>query len=219
MAHVGFASQARLHDAHHLAHVASALGAEFGDDGLHFDRHLVGTHALGQVGLQDLYFRGLLVCEVDATALRECGDRVLALLYKLVDDRHHCGIVEHHALVDLFLLHGGEKRADGAQALGVLGAHGVLHVFSDLVSLGTVDRLCESGIEGNRHRHPQLWHLFLMRSQAVLPETFDHVASGSPEEEGLVFSFSWLTPDAPLDAFAEPYVRVIAKVRQRLALA
>ncbi len=92
-----------------------------------------------------------------------------------------------------------------------------IHYSGDLISLGTIDRYCEAGVEGNTQLHPQLWHLFLMRSQAVLPETFEHVATGSPEEEGLVFSFSWLTPDAPLDAFAEPYVRVITKIRQRLA--
>ncbi|MEJ8824283.1 NUDIX domain-containing protein [Variovorax humicola] len=92
-----------------------------------------------------------------------------------------------------------------------------IHYTGDLLSLGTIDRHCEAGVEGSKRRHPQLWHLFLMRLQAVLPETFDHVAMGSPEEDGLVFSFSWLTHDAPLDAFAEPYVRVIAKVRQYLA--
>jgi len=86
-----------------------------------------------------------------------------------------------------------------------------------LQPLGTVDRYCEAGVEGNKHRHPQLWHLFLMRADEALPEAFDHVAMGSPEEDGLVFSFSWLAPDAPLEGFAAPYVRVIAKVREALA--
>ena len=86
----------------------------------------------------------------------------------------------------------------------------------ELVSLGTLDRECEAGIEGNRSRHSQLWHLFLMRWPAPLPERFEHVAVGSPEEEGLVFRFSWLAPDAPLDGFTTPYVRVIARVRAAL---
>ncbi|SCK47930.1 8-oxo-dGTP pyrophosphatase MutT, NUDIX family [Variovorax sp. HW608] len=86
----------------------------------------------------------------------------------------------------------------------------------ELLPLGTIDRYCEAGVEGNKHRHPQLWHLFLMRAQAVLPETFDHVAIGSPEEDGLVFSFSWLTAEAPLENFAAPYVRVINRVRETL---
>lgn len=86
-----------------------------------------------------------------------------------------------------------------------------------LQPLGTLDRECEAGIEGNIHRHAQLWHLFLMRSDAGLPERFDHVAMGSPEEDGLVFSFSWLAPDAPLDGFTAPYVRAIETVRAALA--
>ena len=86
----------------------------------------------------------------------------------------------------------------------------------ELLPLGTIDRYCEAGIEGNQRRHPQLWHLYLMRAEAPLPETFEHVASGSPEEDGLVFSFSWLTLDAPLDNFAAPYIRAIEKVRAAL---
>jgi 8-oxo-dGTP pyrophosphatase MutT (NUDIX family) len=86
-----------------------------------------------------------------------------------------------------------------------------------LEPLGTIDRYCEAGVEGNKHRHPQLWHLFLMRSEHPLPETFEHVAMGSPEEDGLVFGFSWLAPDAPLADFAAPYVRVIEMVRAALA--
>lgn len=90
--------------------------------------------------------------------------------------------------------------------------------LGELLPLGTIDRYCEAGIEGNKYRHPQLWHLYLMRTEAPLPETFEHTASGSPEEGGLVFSFSWLAPDAPLDNFAAPYVRVIEKVRAALIL-
>lgn len=84
--------------------------------------------------------------------------------------------------------------------------------------LGTMDRECEAGVEGNVHRHAQLWHIYVMRVRAddALPETFEHVASGSPEEDGLLFRFRWLAPDAPLDGFAEPYRRAIAMVRNAL---
>jgi 8-oxo-dGTP pyrophosphatase MutT (NUDIX family) len=82
-----------------------------------------------------------------------------------------------------------------------------------LQSLGTMDRECEAGVEGNVHRHAQLWHVYLMRTKEARPETFEHVASGSPEEDGLVFRFRWLTPDAPLDVFADPYRRAIALAR------
>lgn len=82
--------------------------------------------------------------------------------------------------------------------------------------LGTMERDCEAGVEGNVHRHAQRWHVYLMRADGVLPETFEHVASGSPEEDGLVFRFRWLAPDAPLDGFADPYRRAIAMARNAL---
>ncbi|MCR6477011.1 NUDIX domain-containing protein [Variovorax sp. ZS18.2.2] len=86
----------------------------------------------------------------------------------------------------------------------------------ELQPLGTLDRECEAGVEGNTHRHPQLWHLFLMRADAPLPETFEHMATGSPEEEGLVFSFRWLDADDALDDFALPYRQTIERVRAAL---
>lgn len=86
----------------------------------------------------------------------------------------------------------------------------------ELESLGTLDRECEAGVEGNTHRHPQLWHLFLMRAEGALPETFEHTATGSPEEEGLVFLFSWLEADDPTDDFALPYRQTIERVRAAL---
>ncbi|MEP6723081.1 MAG: NUDIX domain-containing protein [Variovorax sp.] len=88
-----------------------------------------------------------------------------------------------------------------------------------LSPLGTLDRDCEAGVEGNLRRHAQRWHLFLMRAFAPLPETFDHVAVGSPEEEGLVFAFRWLAPDDPLGRFALPYRQAIERVRAALAAA
>lgn len=82
--------------------------------------------------------------------------------------------------------------------------------------LGTLDRECEAGVEGNTHRHPQLWHLFLMRVDHALPETFEHTATGSPEEEGLVFLFSWLDAGDSIEGFALPYRQTIARVRAAL---
>jgi 8-oxo-dGTP pyrophosphatase MutT (NUDIX family) len=82
-----------------------------------------------------------------------------------------------------------------------------------LHDLGTLERHCPAGIEGNAHAHDQLWHLYLMRAAAPLPERFDHIASGSPEEDGLCFAFRWLATDDPLDEFIRPYRQVIERVR------
>ncbi len=68
-------------------------------------------------------------------------------------------------------------------------------------------------LERHREARIQHWHLFLMRSTAVMPERFEHTATGSPEEHGLVFAFEWLAPDAPIDEFALPYRQAIEKVR------
>jgi 8-oxo-dGTP pyrophosphatase MutT (NUDIX family) len=89
----------------------------------------------------------------------------------------------------------------------------------ELQSLGTLDRECEAGVEGNTHRHPQHWHLFLMRAEGALPETFAHTATGSPEEEGLVFLFSWLEAGDLTGDFALPYRQAIERVRTALLLA
>ena len=86
-----------------------------------------------------------------------------------------------------------------------------------LHDLGTLERPCPAGIEGNAHAHDQLWHLYLMRATAPLPEAFDHVASGSPEEDGLCFAVRWLATEDPLDDFILPYRQVIERVRAAVA--
>jgi 8-oxo-dGTP pyrophosphatase MutT (NUDIX family) len=83
--------------------------------------------------------------------------------------------------------------------------------------LGTLERDCPAGVEGNARRHPQLWHLYLMHAEGPLPETFEHVAMGSPEEDGLVFSFSWLAPHEEPLGFIKPYLQTIARVRDALS--
>ena len=55
-----------------------------------------------------------------------------------------------------------------------------------------------------------------MRADGPLPETFEHVAMGSPEEDGLVFSFSWLAPQDGVENFALPYRQAIERVRAAL---
>jgi 8-oxo-dGTP pyrophosphatase MutT (NUDIX family) len=128
----------------------------------------------------------------------------------LVDARGRLLVFHHPEDRDMQLPKGtiepGEAPEDAVRR-ELLEESGIRHT-GELVSLGTMDR--------NYQHRSQLWYLFLMRAQAVLPETFEHVAMGSPEEDGLVFSFRWLTADAPLDGFAAPYVKVIAKVRETL---
>jgi 8-oxo-dGTP pyrophosphatase MutT (NUDIX family) len=139
----------------------------------------------------------------------------------LVDGRGHLLVFHHPGDRGMQLPKGtiepGEALEDAVRR-ELLEESGIRYT-GPLEALGTLERDCEAGVEGNLHRHAQRWHLFLMRAEGPLPESFDHVATGSPEEEGLVFSFSWLAPDAPLDAFAPPYANAIARVRRALPAA
>ena len=136
----------------------------------------------------------------------------------LVDDRGRLLVFHHPGDRGLQLPKGtiepGESPEDAVRR-ELLEESGI-DFRGELQPLGTLERECEAGIEGNVHRHAQRWHLFLMRAQGPLPETFEHVAMGSPEEDGLVFSFRWLAPDAALDGFTTPYLHAIARVREAL---
>ncbi|MBS8225546.1 NUDIX domain-containing protein [Vannielia litorea] len=75
-------------------------------------------------------------------------------------------------------------------------------------AIGTWHRPWEEG-----YTAPQLWHLFTFEAPPGLPDTWDHMAEGSPAEAGLIFSYRWapLTPalaDAMRPLFA-PVVRLI----------
>ncbi|MDM0046451.1 NUDIX domain-containing protein [Variovorax dokdonensis] len=78
-----------------------------------------------------------------------------------------------------------------------------------LEPLGILERQCPAGVEGNKASHPQLWHLYLMRIEHELPNAFEHIAEGSPEEDGLVFRFRWLATGDELDEFIAPYRQAI----------
>jgi len=109
----------------------------------------------------------------------------------------------------------GESPQDAVRR-ELLEESGIRHT-GPLEALGTLERHCPAGVEGNAHSHPQLWHLFLMRAEAPLPDRFDHVAVGSPEEEGLVFQFRWLGADEAPEGFITPYRQAIERVRAALA--
>ena len=55
-----------------------------------------------------------------------------------------------------------------------------IHYTGALEPLGTMERYCEAGIEGNTHRHPQLWHLFLMRAAFAAARVLRPRGRGQP---------------------------------------
>ena len=44
----------------------------------------------------------------------------------------------------------------------------------------------------------QHWHVSLLEAPAGLPERWEHSATGSPAEDGLIFAYHWLPVDADL---------------------
>ncbi|QDC09614.1 NUDIX domain-containing protein [Oceanicola sp. D3] len=76
-------------------------------------------------------------------------------------------------------------------------------------AIGTWHRPWEEG-----YTAPQLWHLFTFEAPPDLPEAWDHVAEGSPAEDGLIFSYRWarLTPalaQAMRPLFAPAVLRIL----------
>lgn len=152
-------------------------------------------------------------CAPDAPVLKACAC--------LVDARGRLLVFRHPADGNMQLPKGTIEPGESPEIAvrrELLEESGIDYAGA-LQSLGTLDRECEAGVEGNTHRHPQLWHLFLMRAEGALPDTFAHTATGSPEEEGLVFTFSWLQAGDSIDDFALPYRQSIERVRAALLLA
>lgn len=54
-------------------------------------------------------------------------------------------------------------------------------------------QLVPHGPSGQGPLEEQLWHVFALRSTGPTPDSWDHEATGSAEENGLIFSFAWLT--------------------------
>jgi 8-oxo-dGTP pyrophosphatase MutT (NUDIX family) len=150
-----------------------------------------------------------------------CATTILKACACLVDARGRLLVFRHPGDGNMQLPKGTIEPGESPEAAvrrELLEESGIDHV-GELQPLGTLARDCEAGIEGNTLRHPQLWHLFLMRTEGPLPETFDHVAMGSPEEDGLVFSFSWLARGDGIENFTLPYRQTIERVREALLAA
>ncbi len=147
-------------------------------------------------------------------------DPILKACACLVDARGRLLVFRHPEDGNMQLPKGTIEPGESPEAAvrrELLEESGIDHTGA-LQSLGTLQRECEAGVEGNTHRHPQLWHLFLMRAEGELPETFAHTATGSPEEEGLVFLFRWLDAGEAINDFALPYRQTIERVRAALLL-
>ncbi len=58
----------------------------------------------------------------------------------------------------------------------------------------------------------QIWQLYVIPAPAECQEYWEHLAIGSPAEEGLLFSFYWQKLSGPFQDFHPVFVRVIEQV-------
>jgi ADP-ribose pyrophosphatase YjhB (NUDIX family) len=84
------------------------------------------------------------------------------------------------------------------------------------IALGMLERIVGGGYaeDGRLERH--IWHVFEMQF-FDLPSTWIHVAEGSSEEQGLLFSFFWQPLASKPVGFDEIYVKVIELVQRNTA--
>ncbi len=78
--------------------------------------------------------------------------------------------------------------------------------------IGTWERVLASRIEGDGMPRVHPWHVCLMDAPPGLPESWSHCATGSPEEEGLIFDYRWLAIDAALPAALHPLFDAVSRM-------
>lgn len=95
-----------------------------------------------------------------------------------------------------------------AEESGVRDAvvHGLLGVWTRTAGAGPRE-------QGAPERHD--WHVVLVRPRIALGDRWDHIATGSPEEEGLVFRFRWVRVDDALPARLHPLFGAVAEILRR----
>lgn len=79
--------------------------------------------------------------------------------------------------------------------------------------LGVLERKVGAGPNEDGALELHVWHIFKMPF-FDLPDTWIHVAVGSPAEQGLAFRFFWQPLNAAPLGFDEIYVRTIELVRR-----
>ena len=75
-----------------------------------------------------------------------------------------------------------------------------------------LQRVRPRGPQGMGPLEDQLWHVFSLHSGSPMPDSWSHTATGSAEEEGLVFSLEWIPlseADRLLDPLFQPVVEAL----------
>jgi len=72
------------------------------------------------------------------------------------------------------------------------------------VPIGTWNRVLDGSFGETATLDLHVWHLHLLPAPPGVPDRWSHRASGSAEEDGLVFAFHWLPIDAGLRGALHP---------------
>lgn len=79
-----------------------------------------------------------------------------------------------------------------------------LSLDAEPVAIGTWNRLLDGTFGEAATLDLHVWHLHLLPAPSGLPDRWSHRASGSAEEDGLVFAFHWLPIDEGLRGALHP---------------
>lgn len=78
----------------------------------------------------------------------------------------------------------------------------------------TLTKQVSGGPQGLGPMETQFWEVFALRLTQPTPESWQHQASGSPEEEGLVFDFFWQVLQGPYVGFHPLFLEVLFSLEQ-----
>src|SRR5207245_6126799 len=136
----------------------------------------------GQVGLQDVQLRLLLLHQLRPAGLPELEDRVLALLDQALEDAHGLGVVERALLVDLAVLQRGLGHAQRAGARGIPALHRRRQVLADALGHGHGKSIHRPHARpgATRARAPQSRYPCAVRALPALIVLLAASAPGSP---------------------------------------
>lgn len=126
-----------------------------------------------------------------------------------------------HPLAGSQLVKGTHEVAETIQqtALRELNEEAGLSLDQLQPSLGSIHLLLPTNAQQIESLELQTWHLFLEPAPADLADQWSHLASGSPQEEGLNFDFFWqdLGSAAENKDFAPIFQGVMQRFQQHLA--
>lgn len=127
----------------------------------------------------------------------------------------------HHPSAGDQLVKGGleSEESPAAAARRELQEEAGIAFSGALERLGVLHHMLPAGPAQNGPLEHQRWHIFLAQAPDGLAENWSHAASGSPEEDGLVFELFWqdLHSDFEDRAFHPIFIQVMHLVSQHLS--